>query len=197
LKLYVKSNGKLALYVSGTGSSPNTNYDGAGSNTLSTNTWYHIAVTGSTVSNYTGYVNGSADGNQGSGFAFCTPDNVTFGDDYTTTDQPLVGTLADIGIWTTVLSAGELSALSKGARPSTVRQGSLVGYWPLDGIQSPEPDLSKNKNNGTLTGTSLSAGPPIAMFSPRKPSDLLPNVVPTVGAICLSNFGYRSHTIGM
>jgi len=62
-KLYiaVKSNGKLNLGVQNT-SATNIGYDGTGSNTLSTGTWYHIALTYSSSAGLTGYVNGSSDG---------------------------------------------------------------------------------------------------------------------------------------
>jgi hypothetical protein len=80
------------------------------------------------------------------------------------------GRLADMAIWSTNLTALEQNALSKGARPFTVRPKSLLSYWPLGGLQSPEPDLSGvNKNNGTLTGTNPAFGPPIAQFTPRWP----------------------------
>jgi hypothetical protein len=58
--LLVKSSGKLAIYLD---SGPN--YDGSGSNTLSTGTWYQLAWSykGSSGSNtLTGYVNGVSDG---------------------------------------------------------------------------------------------------------------------------------------
>jgi hypothetical protein len=53
--LLVKSSGKLAVYLN------SVNYDGTGSHTFSTGTWYHVAYTydGSSL---TGYVNGTLDG---------------------------------------------------------------------------------------------------------------------------------------
>ena len=41
-----------------------------------------------------------------------------------------------------------------------------IGYWPLDGISSPEPDLSGNWHPGTLTGTTYADDPPFL----RQPS---------------------------
>ena len=84
------------------------------------------------------------------------------------------GNYADICQWTVVLTAAEVLALSKGARPYTIRPGSINAYWPLDGFASPEADLSLSKNNGTLTGTALAFGPPVAMFTPRWPQYLTP-----------------------
>lgn len=79
------------------------------------------------------------------------------------------GMLADFAVWNAILTDGEFFALAKGIRPYNIRPGSLAGYWPLDGIQSPEPDLSGNKNNGTLTGTKGQPGPPTDFFTPQWP----------------------------
>jgi biopolymer transport protein ExbB len=57
-QLFVKSNGKLAIYLQGSGP---VNYDGAGTTTLSANTWYYVAFTYSSSAGLTGYVNGSQD----------------------------------------------------------------------------------------------------------------------------------------
>ncbi len=49
---------------------------------------------------------------------------------------------------------------------------TLAGYWPLCGTASPEPDLSGNGNNGTVTGTKFQPNPstpmPCGGFSKRK-----------------------------
>ena len=58
------------------------------------------------------------------------------------------GQIADLAIGTLTLTAGEMSALAAGFRPSNIRRTALVGYWPLDGLSSPEPDLSGNAFNG-------------------------------------------------
>ncbi len=79
------------------------------------------------------------------------------------------GGLADFAIWNTGLSALEVAALAKGVRPNSIRQKSLQIYYPLDGLASPEPDLSGNARNGTVHGTSRSFGPPVAPFTSRWP----------------------------
>ncbi len=55
----VKSTGKLALYLKGSGV---IDYDGTGSHTLSTGTWQHLALTYDSTSGLIGYVNASSDG---------------------------------------------------------------------------------------------------------------------------------------
>lgn len=57
--IYVKSTGKLALFVKATGT---VSYDGTGSNTLTDGTWYHVAATYDSTNGLVGYVNGSSDG---------------------------------------------------------------------------------------------------------------------------------------
>ncbi len=66
---------------------------------------------------------------------------------------PFQGRIAEVAVWNVALSSGEISALAHGAPPSKIRPGNLVGYWPLHGFASPEPDLRENSHNGTLTGT--------------------------------------------
>jgi len=57
-QLLVKSNGKLAAYLLASGS---VNYDGTGTNTLSTGTWYHLAMAYDSSGGLRVYVNGSLD----------------------------------------------------------------------------------------------------------------------------------------
>lgn len=64
----------------------------------------------------------------------------------------LTGGLADVAIWTGItLSASEITALANGAKPFNIRPQYLTGYWPLDGLQSPEPDLSGQNSLQYLT----------------------------------------------
>ncbi len=51
------------------------------------------------------------------------------------------GRLAEFAIWDELLSAGECSALARGASPASIRANKLVAYWPLWGSASPEPGL--------------------------------------------------------
>ena len=57
--LFVKSNGKLACYLQATGQ---VSYDGTGSHTLSTATWYYVTMTYSSSAGLVGYVNAASDG---------------------------------------------------------------------------------------------------------------------------------------
>lgn len=91
-----------------------------------------------------------------------------------------LGAMADFAIWNVTLSSGEIAALAKGVRPGRIRPGALQLWVPCDGIQSPEPDLSGNRSNGTVAQSTLSTGPSISMFTPRWPiNDVFPPAAPS------------------
>lgn len=92
---------------------------------------------------------------------------------------PCNSAVADVAFWNVVLTAVERSALAAYSRPNHINPTALKGWWPVDGLQSPEPDLSGNKNNGTLTGTTAAFGPPVTMFTPRWPQLLVPFIPPS------------------
>lgn len=59
MALFVKSTGKLACYLQGTGQ---IDYDGTGSHTLSTSTWTYLVMTYDPTAGLVGYFNGASDG---------------------------------------------------------------------------------------------------------------------------------------
>lgn len=73
--------------------------------------------------------------------------------------EPWDGDLAEIAIWNVALSAGEITALSRGVCPILIQKANLQGYWPLYGLDSPERDFSPGYRgdttfrNQTITGT--------------------------------------------
>ena len=162
--MFTRSSGKIA-YAGGA-----TLIDG--SFILTTGVWTHalLADTGSTAQ---GYINGVTDGASFASGGSSPQANLRIGNDLGNTNS-YPGSLADVAAWNVTLSALEVSALAKGARPSTVRPKSLVYWCPFDGLQSPEPDLSGNVLNGTLTGTNPAFGPPFAPFTPRWPQFWFP-----------------------
>jgi len=58
--MLVKDTGKLAVYVADTGGTVSS-YDGTGSHTLSTGTWYYLTFTYAASGSLIGYVNGAVD----------------------------------------------------------------------------------------------------------------------------------------
>lgn len=65
---------------------------------------------------------------------------------------------AEFAFWSAALTASEVAALARGACPARIRRASLISYLPLLG-DSPEPDYSGARNNGTVTGATASRHP--------------------------------------
>ena len=67
------------------------------------------------------------------------------------------GTMAEVAVWNSLLTTAQMTSLQTacpiGASARRMSLPKPVGYFPLYGAASPEPDLSGNKLNGTLTGT--------------------------------------------
>jgi hypothetical protein len=162
----LKSSGKIAYYTTYAGGA--YTFLDPGTTTLSVDTWYQVGMS-LDASFLQTYVNGVSDGTVASnGVSLLSgTQNFVMGSQPASAGRNFNGRIADVAIWNVVLTAAEFVALAAGIRPNTVRPASLKGYWPLDGVNSPEPDLSGFGNNGTLTGTANAAGPPLAMFTPR------------------------------
>lgn len=74
--------------------------------------------------------------------------------------KPMSGRIAEIGLWNVALTADEQMALAKGFSPLLIRPQSLQGYWPIDGISSPEIDRWNSRRNLTLNGSPAKADGP-------------------------------------
>lgn len=76
------------------------------------------------------------------------------------------GDMAEIGIWTEALNAGEMGMLSRGYAPSTVRPWALKRYYPLRDGQSPEPDksLSGDAPLTLVNAPATSSHPPFIIY---------------------------------
>lgn len=167
LKLYVKSTGKTAAYSSGPGL-----WDPSTGPTISANAWFNFVVTVATGGVVNSYINGVSDASGTNALVASFNTNCTYGSD--ASGNWWSGILADGALWNVVLGAAEILALSKGARPTSIRPPTALLFWnPLTGLQSPEPDLSGNLHSGTLTGTVPAFGPPIMAFTPRWPQALM------------------------
>jgi hypothetical protein len=60
------------------------------------------------------------------------------------TNNGFTGSIDSVGIWNTALTTSQITAaMAAGGTPS-VASGNLVGYWPLLGTTSPEPDSPVN-----------------------------------------------------
>lgn len=120
---------------------------------VSTGVWSHGAAVFASTTSRTVYLNGTAG---------ATATNTIGGDTYTlltvaarysasTRGEYFNGAVAEVGVWDVVLTADEITALSKGISPRFIRPASLKAYAPLIGRTSPEIEL---KGAGlTLSGS--------------------------------------------
>ena len=127
------------------------------SNIVSTGKWLHVAVTFDNssdtnvpifyvnftdVGTLTESINSSGTANNDN------TQNLIFGSNVATT-RSFDGLIAYIHYFNKILSVGEINQVGK--FPGSIRRG-LVGFWPLPGSSSNEPDLSGNQNTGVVTG---------------------------------------------
>ncbi len=74
--------------------------------------------------------------------------------------DPFDGSLADLVLWSTQLTSGNVASINTPARGGTVASGSIVGNWPILGT-NPEHDYSSNANHGIPSFPTVSGGPPL------------------------------------
>jgi hypothetical protein len=192
--MFIKSTRHIAVYMAWANTS-NISVDPA-TTALSTNTWYHIGFTYDGTNGIIVYVNGVSDGTNSphAGAPFYDGTEVwNIGYDSANASRIFNGSIADVVQWNVALTAFELLGLARGARPYLIRPAAIVGWWPLDGLQSPEVDLSGNANNGTLSGTAAAFGPSFAPFTPRWSQVITAAAAPTtVFRRSLSALGTRT-----
>ncbi len=156
-EIMVKSTGKMAWYISSLSTLD------PGSGTASLNAWNHAAFTfvGGTASvGCRTFLNGVSDGNVGSNTESPTTAPFLIGSEAAA--RRFNGFISHVAIWSATLSSGEIAALYRGALPNTIRPGSIVGYWPLDGYDAVAADLGPYKLYGVPFGSvNLAANPPL------------------------------------
>ncbi len=109
-EVYVKSNGKLAVY---NGNNPTfSQYDGTGTYTLSTNQWYFVTFTYDSVNGLKGYVNGALDGSDVvNGLVGLSSTALSIGRDSWTAGRFFSGSIDDVRIYNRALSSAEVKKL--------------------------------------------------------------------------------------
>lgn len=141
--LLVKSTGKLAIYM-GNGAAL-LDYDGTGTNTLSTSTWYHIVCTYDSTAGLVGYVNGSSDGTAAANGTLTTDAVSTYiGENPTFSTRGFNGIIDEVGIWNRALTSTEVTTLYNGGTGLSFPGGggstqSLFRPSLLNGIGSGGP----------------------------------------------------------
>jgi len=108
-ELFVKSNGKLACYVSAPAV---VSYDGTGVNTLVINKDYQLTMSYDSTTGLKGYVNGRLDGSAAASGAIPTGAyNMFIGASPVVPNRQFNGIIEDVSIYSRVLSANEIYSL--------------------------------------------------------------------------------------
>jgi len=74
------------------------------------------------------------------------------------------GHIAECAIFDITLTDQQVKAVSNGVPAFVVSGTKPIGYWPLWGIDEPEPDYS-NQNNGIVTGATKIKHPSVQLLS--------------------------------
>lgn len=153
---------------------------------FSASTWRHGAAVFASSASRTAYLNGAS---PGSDTTSITPSGVNALHVGSRTLNFTDGRIAEVGIWAAALDAGEVLALARGVSPILIRPQSLVGYWPLFGNDSPEPDRWNGRNDLTLTNAPTK-GDHVPMLYPtrRRVTSLVATVPRTVTGQMLAVF---------
>ncbi len=102
-------------------------------------TWHHLCFTQDASRNYVLYVDGVSDHSGTWTSGTVTPTDAVIGAlKRTTTANFYTGSAAEVATWSRQLSAGEAALLASGEPASML---SPNHYWPLWGVDSPEPDI--------------------------------------------------------
>lgn len=128
-------------------------------------TWVHLAVVydASSTSNdpdiyLDGVLQTETEDLTPAGNAITTAEEVIIGN-RTEGDRQARAGLAHVSVWHSLLSGANISSLAGGSSPLDV-DNTMEYYLPLYGDQSPEPDLSGNSVDGTVSGTTATADDP-------------------------------------
>lgn len=118
--------------------------------------WHHLCVVASGTT-YNSYVDGALDlSAQGYGGTISTTLVGIGAFVRSTTIDFFSGSIAEVATWSRSLSSAEVVSLASGLPASHLAPSH---YWPLWGLDSPEPDIGTAAHvAGTLTGTSFATG---------------------------------------
>jgi hypothetical protein len=137
--------------------------------TVSAGTWFHAAATFPNSGDVTVYLNGGSS-NSVSGRFDGFNSIVNFGIGIfphgVTRAEPFEnsGAIAEVAMWGVILSNNELSMHAAGTPALYIQPQNLLGYWPLIGNRSVEPNLV-GPEIMTMSGTLTEAAhPPVSLI---------------------------------
>ena len=138
----------------------------------SVDTWHHCCGTFSAGLSANVYLDGGNNASAGwSSYSFGWNDISIGRLTMSSTLQYFSGSVAEVGIWSAVLDAGEIASLAKGCSPLLIRPSALVFYVPLvrDADQDIVGGLSLTANNAPT----ISAHPRV--IYPSRPQTVVPS----------------------
>jgi len=123
---FYSSSNKVAFFDTGTGGAPSFS-----STTLSTGTWYHLAVTRSASRGITFYVNGSSAGTDTrTGSPSTGTLDIKIGSDAGPSNY-LNGLIDEVAVFNSVLSASDITSIYNSGTPADLTSYSPVGWWRM------------------------------------------------------------------
>jgi len=156
------------MFVSGTTMQAFVNCSGGGVaktgvGVIPAGVWTHMAFTYDSTNGLNLYVNGVSVGTsaaQGTILQSSTASLYIGSEPSSLSGNAFTGNITDAAVWNSGLSSAQILSLANGSKRPLDLSSGLVGYWPLSGLSSPEPDKSGNNNNGTVTGTTPTSDHP-------------------------------------
>lgn len=117
----------------------------------SANTWHHACGVWASATDRRAFIDGGSKGTNTTSTAVTGLDTLRIGTRLAANARFMDGLIAEAAIWNVALSDGEVKALGSGCPVLSVRPGSIVAYYPLYGIASPEVDYTVNRKHLTVT----------------------------------------------
>ena len=145
---YVKSNG---FFIYGGGAL-------TGGGTISTNQWYHGLVTRNSGT-VTVYVNNSSVASVTSTGQYINASNANskIAEDNTGSNPNFNGFIDEVAVWTSGLSASDVTSIYNSGAPNDISSLSPVGWWRMgdndSGTGTTVTDQGSGGNNGALTNS--------------------------------------------
>lgn len=163
-----ESGGTVLFFTGG----PSTQGGAASSTSMSAGTWVHMAGVSSSITSRAAYLNGGGKGTNATSETPTGINRMSFGvqDNTAAATTPMASgdMLAEWGLWNIALADADILELSTGMSPLLMHPESLVGYWPMIGVNSPENNVMSNTSVLSIQGSlSAAAHPRILMPSSR------------------------------
>lgn len=142
----------------------------------SVNTWHHGCAVFAAANSRTVYIDGGSAATETTSITpGSAPTSIAVGRFQSNAPSGYFsGRLAEVGVWSVGLNASEVAALARGISPRRVRPESLVGYWPIWGLHSPEIDLLGGVRPMTVTGATQANHAPVRPFTRMERAMLQP-----------------------